>query len=479
MKLSEQTTVLLRTLALVLCVLACMPVWSQTDNTPRQQPVPALVGVDNSATPASSSDSTPTYSDDRMKTPPVVSGQSYPTTLGSAERSNYLRGGLSFTSAYTDNVLGGASGTPVSDVSYSVFPTISLNETTSRMHAEIMYAPGFTFYQRLSSRNEADQNASINFQYRLSPHVTFSAQDGFQKSSNVFNQPALGSAGIVSGGAQGPNLSVIAPTADRLSNSGNAGIAYQFARNAMMGASGTFSNLHYPNPTEVPGLYDSSSQGGSAFYSLRISKKHYIGATYQYQRLLSYPEGGLAETQTHAALAFYTVYPTTEFSLSFFGGPQHSDTIEPAFPPEQLQSSEVRAWTPAAGASMNWQGRLNSFSLSYSHIISGGGGLISAVKMDNATAAFRQQITKRLNGSLSGSYVQNNLLGTSLAGMNNGHSVSGTASLQQLVGEHFSVELGYSRIHQNYSGVAVLALAPNTNREFISVSYQFSRPLGR
>ena len=37
-----------------------------------------------------------------------------------------------------------------------------------------------------------DQNASINFQYRLSPHVTFSARDGFQKSSSVFNQPDLG-----------------------------------------------------------------------------------------------------------------------------------------------------------------------------------------------------------------------------------------------------------------------------------------------
>ena len=187
------------------------------------------------------------------------------------------------------------------------------------MHAELTYAPGFTFYQRVSYRNEADQNASINFQYRLSPHVTFSAQDGFQKSSSVFNQPDLASAGSVSGGAQSPNFSVIAPIADRVSNSGNVGIAYQFARNTMMGASGTFSNLHYPNPAEVPGLYDSSSQGGSAFYSLRISKMHYIGATYQYQRLLSYPIGGLAETQTHAALAFYTVYPTTKLSLSFFG----------------------------------------------------------------------------------------------------------------------------------------------------------------
>jgi len=252
-------------------MLACVPLWSQSDNTTSRPPMAASTSADTGATPAnnpaSNNDTTPTYSDDRMQTPPVVSGQTYPMTLGSSERSNYLRGGLSFTSAYTDNALGGVSGTPVSDVSYSVYPTIALDETTSRMHAELSYAPGFTFYQRLSSRNEADQNASINFQYRLSPHVTFSAQDGFQKSSNVFNHPDLASAGAVSGGAQVPNFSVIAPIADRLSNSGNVGLGYQFARNEMVGASGTFSYLHYPDPTQVPGLYDSSSEGGSAFYS--------------------------------------------------------------------------------------------------------------------------------------------------------------------------------------------------------------------
>ena len=81
---------------------------------------------------------------------------------------------------------------------------------------------------------------SIEFQYRLSPHVTFSARDSFQKSSNVFNQPDLSSARRVSGGSPGANFSVIAPIADRLSNAGNVGLTYQFSLNDMVGASGTF-----------------------------------------------------------------------------------------------------------------------------------------------------------------------------------------------------------------------------------------------
>jgi hypothetical protein len=128
---------------------------------------------------------------------------------------------------------------------------------------------------------------------------------------------------------------------------------------------------------------------------------------------------------------------------------------------------------------MSVQGRLTNFALSYSHIISGGGGLIGAVKMDSASALIHQQLARRLSGSIGGGYSQNDVLVSALAGATNGHTISGTASLQQQFGQHINVQLGYTRLHQNYSGVPVLAATPNTNRESISISYQFSRPLGR
>jgi len=451
-------------------LFSAAPLWSQVDST--STPTSVANTADNSVSNSDASDS-------RMLTPPPVSGQSYPTSFSSGERSNYLRGGLAFTSAYSDNAVGPVNGHAVSDVSYSVFPTLALDETTSRAHAVLNYAPGFTFYQRESGLNAENQNASIKFQYRLSPHVTFSVEDSFQKSPNVFIQPDLASATVISGGAQVPNFSVIAPTADILSNFGNVGITYQFALNGMVGASGTFFNLHYPNQAQVPGLYDSSTQGGSAFYSHRISKTNYLGANYQYQRLVSYPSVGQNETQTHALLLFYTLYVTSKFSLSFFGGPQYSDTVLPPQPPLHLQVPAAKAWDPATGGSLSWQGRLTNFALSYSHVISGSGGLIGAVKIDSANASIRQQLSQRLSGSIGGGYFQNDLLDSALGGATNGHTISGTASLQQSFGQHINVQLGYTRLHQNYSGVAVLAATPNTNRESISISYQFFRPLGR
>ncbi len=455
---------LFQSISVGLVLLAAVPLWAQGDNAPAQ-PVPAVT----------SSEST----DTRMLTPPPVSGQSYPTSLTSEDRSNYLRGGLAFTTAYTDNAVGSITGTPVSDVSYSVAPTVALDETTPRLHFVMTYAPGFTFYQRTSARNEADENASISVEYRLSPHVTFNARDGFQKSSNALNQPDLASAAAVSGGAQEANLSVIAPIADRLSNSGNAGITYQFAANGMVGASGTFTNLHYPDPAEVPGLFDSASQGGSVFYSLRVSKMHYIGVTYQYQRLLSYPAPGTNETQTHAVLLFYTLYPTSRFSISVFGGPQYSETGRQFSDTAATPTPASQSWNPAAGGSLSWQGRLSNLAVSYSHMISGGGGLIGAVRMDSGTASIRQQLSRMLSASVAGGYAQNDILSATPLFRSSGHTVSGTALLQQQVGQHLNLQLGYTRLHQDYSAVAVLATTPNTNREFVSISYQFSRPLGR
>ena len=461
-----------------LLLLPAATLWSQVDNTPTA-PSTANVGAQNTPAPPVPAVVDPQGTSDRMLTPPPVSGQSFPNLPTSQERSNYLRGGLAFTGAYTDNALGSVTPQPVSDVSYSVAPFIALDETTPRLHVVTTYAPGFTFYQKYSSRNEQDQNAAIDLQYRLSPHVTFSAQDGFQKSSNVFNQPDLASAGAVSGATQQSNFSVIAPIADLLRNTGNVDIAYQFAANSMIGASGTFTNLHYPNQSEVPGLVDASSQDGSAFYASRISKMHYVGVTYQYQRLISYLPEGQDETQTQAVLLFYTLYASSRFSMSFFGGPQYSDTTLPPLSPSLPQATAARAWNPAAGASFGWQGRLTSVALSYVHTISGGGGLAGAVHMDNASLSIRQQMTRNFNGSLAGGYTQNDLLNSELVAGINGHTVSGTASLQRQLGQHTNVQLGYTRLHQDYSGVAVLAATPNTNREFVSISYQFSRPLGR
>jgi hypothetical protein len=362
-------------------------------------------------------------------------------------------------------------------MSYSIWPTLALDADTTRLHWVLNYSPGFTFYQSVSARNQSDQNVALDFRYRLSPHLTASLGDSFQKTSNIFNQPNPLSATPVSGSAPAPTVAVIAPVADQVLNAANVQLTYQFSANGMAGVGGTFTNLNYPNPAEAPGLYDSSSKGGSAFYSRRLLEKYDVGVSYQYMDTLAYQAGGHSNTQTHTQIQtiflFFTAYLKPTLSLSLSGGPQHYDASQPPLPASG-------SWSPMMTASLSWQGQRTSLAVSYSRIVTAGGGLAGTYHSNTANVSGRWQLSRTWTAGLSASYwLYQTLTPFFLGSSSGGHTVSGTASVQHPLGEHLSVQAGYTRIQQNYSGIAAISATPATNQEFVSISYQFTRALKR
>jgi hypothetical protein len=192
--------------------------------------------------------------------------------------------------------------------------------------------------------------------------------------------------------------------------------------------------------------------------------------------LLAYPVGFRAQTQTDSVTLFYTIYLKPTLSLSLFGGPQYSDTQESIAP-------RFRSWSPATGASLAWQERQTNVALSYSRVIAPGGGLIGAVHQDAATVSIRRQLTRTMGAGLNGQYASNRLLDPGVLALggfsNGGHSISGGVLLDRKLGERFALALGYSRMHQSYGNIGAISNAPDTNRAWVSISYQFARPLGR
>ena len=45
--------------------------------------------------------------------------------------------------------------------------------------------------------------------------------------------------------------------------------------------------------------------------------------------------------------------------------------------------------------------------------------------------------------------------------------------------EHFTAVVGYQYLHQSYNGIPAISSSPNNNREYVSIAYTFTRPLGR
>lgn len=409
----------------------------------------------------------------QMQFPPPASGDAYPTEVGSEARSNFLSGGLVVVTAYDDNVLGGETSKPVSDVSYSIRPTISLNQSTSRQTRTFAYSPGFTFYQPTSALNAADQEATGDYRYRLSPHVTVEGSERFARTSSVFSQPDLLPGGTISGSPQ--PAAVIAPFAGQMTNATSGDLSYQFSANGMIGATGTYSNQSYLTSSQATGLFNSSSSGGSFSYSIRFSREQYFGLKYQYGRGLSSSEAYQSDVQSQGVIPFYTIYLNRTFSISLSGGPQY--IIVSASTPRQ----RFESWEPAASASIGWQGMRTSLAGGYSRVVSNVGGLLGAFDSTTANASAHWQMSRTWSVGSNANYgmQKNTFLGVVTSAPGGGHSISGSITVDHSINEHFRMSFGYNRLHQSYGGIAAISNAPDVDRVLGSISYQFTRPLGR
>src|SRR5208282_1672636 len=193
----------------------------------------------------------------------------------------------------------------------------------------------------------------------------------------------------------------------QITNAANVQVAYQFSADGMVGVSGTFSNLWYPNQAEVPGLFNSSSSGGSAFYSRRVLHKYYVGVSYQYMDILAYMAGGHSstetrtpvrtQTQTQTVFLFCTINLKPTLSLSLSGGPQHYDATQSPLPPS-------RSWSPMMMASLGWQGSRTSLAASYNRTVTSGSGLNGSYHSNTANISGSWQLSRNWSVGLSASY---------------------------------------------------------------------------
>jgi hypothetical protein len=438
---------MLTRICLMVALLSALPVWSQVE--------PSATG--------------PSGTETEMQTPPPVSGQSYPTATGSEERSNFLRAGLNVQIAYDDNVIPGTTSKPVSDEIYSFGSSFALDEVTPRTHRMVCYSPGFTLYEPTSALNAMNQNATANYEYRLSPHGKVSLQNTFAQASNVFDQPA----GAVSGSTQIPTAGVVAPFAEQRSYSSSGETTFQFSRNSMIGAGGNYSLVNYPNPAQAAGLSNSNSYGGSGFYNRRLSSTQYMGVNYQYTKMNSSASLGSSDTQVNTIYSFYTLYLAHSLSLSISGGPQHFGVSG-----GQLPASA--SWTPAINASMGWQRSRTNLAASYARTVNGAGGLLGAFQSTTGNASVRWQVARNWTVGSSAAYmIFKNVTPLATAPNQGGHSITGIATMQHPIGPHFTAEIGYSRLHQSYNTVPAVSADPDSDHAYVSISYQFARPLGR
>jgi len=424
--------------------------------------------------------------DDRAPVPALINGEVRSLSFSSElDRTNYLNGGVTLQGTYDDNVLSLPSN-PVGGYTAAILPYIAIDQSRSRLHWNLNYAAGFVANQRLADQNQQSHNAGAELEYRVSPHVDLRLSDHFLYTTNFFDllQQNVGNPG--SGALQQPNQSVITPLAKRISNLGTAEMNYQFSPNDMIGGSGTFYDSRFRDvPPGTTNLLDTDTQQATGFYTHRLARSYWIGGAYEFQQLNFSP--GVDQATTSSFLLFNTIYLRPRMSISLFYGPQHwqydSEVISQvvAVPVVLVVSSPVseRRWTYAAGASFNWQGEHTSVQMSASRRITDGGGILGPVELVSAQAALRQRLTRSLTLAFGGIAGDNRLLANFNGVADRLRSASGSAAIEQLLGQNFVVSLGYGRDYQRESGGTPPPTDVNHNRGWVSLSYNFSKAIGR
>jgi len=409
-----------------------------------------------------------------MELPPPVSVKAYPKATGGETRSNYISGWLDLQTSYIDNLYPGTGSKPISEMTYSIQPTITIDQTTSRQHRMLTYSPGFTLYRPTSSIDTTEQNAIVVYQYRLTSHANVSANYSLRKTTTPFLDESI------SGSLPNVSQGVIAPFADLLTNNVDAEFSMQFSPSAMFGGSGTFMTMRYPSPSQAEGMYNSDQRGGSVFYNRRISAGQYSGATYRYSWVHSFPgatQSGVtpieSDTQTQTVYGFYTIYPSHNVSISATGGIQYYGVNETSSP-------KINGWAPMFMGSVGAQLLRTSFAASYSREISGGGGLVGAAISTSVAASLRRQVARTWTAGVNFSYAINKTVTPLLlVSTEGGHNLVGSAVVEHAINRQFTLSFSYNRLHQNYAGIAAINNNPDSDRGTISLKWQFARPLGR
>jgi hypothetical protein len=412
----------------------------------------------------------------QMLMPPPISAVGFPTAVGAEERSNYLSGGVTFNGGYVSNLYPGSGNSTINDELYVVAPTIGADLSTDRGHETFTYSPSFVFYQPNNTLNTTNHSGVATFQYRLSPHVTLLAGDSVSKTSDTWSQPL--SSGLVSGGLPSVTPGIVVPFAPQISNNAYAQVGWQLSMNDMIGGGGDTSLLNYSQSSpEASSLYNSNSRSASAFYTHRLTDIQYIGASYRYSDIVATPAvaSGVANADlgANSILGFYTVYPKPTLSLSLGGGPQR-------YKLSQSPAAPAEGWAPSMFGSLGWQGLHTSFAASCSRLVTEGQGIIGVQSATSATVSGRWRISRNWTTSVGGVYSDFATLAQSSAGsVEGGHTLSGAASVGRRVGQNLSFTIHYQRLHESYPQIATISLDPNSSNASASITYHFSRPLGR
>src|SRR5712692_1059835 len=413
---------------------------------------------------------------------PMVGSGQMPTAVprDEASRSNIFSANFEVGARFDDNVIV-SSTTKRSDIDYSFRPNFAVLQTFRRFDYGLSYSPGIDISEHGFFADQFTNMFSGHFTWLLSKHSAFSVLQSYILSTNPFQQFGSQPFATTPGPVVAPNQSVFLTNVRRTASFSQAQYSYQPGQHTTLGLSGNYNLSHYGSTSSSPTnatLLGFQVASGQAYIAQQITPRNQIGVQYSGQ-ILKFRQVN-ARTTTHSFSVFDEVRLTQNTSFTLYAGPQYSlifnqAALNTGFAILDIPIREnTLSWS--GGAIYKMTGRRGAMVLNYSHGVSDGGGVTGAVDLNAGSAHFNWQVSPNWSMKMDLMAADNQLLGVK-TGAVDFRAYSATLGFGRRIYKNVSMNLFFERLNQAGS-IAGLS-GGNHNLAGVSLSYDFSRPIGR
>jgi hypothetical protein len=412
--------------------------------------------------------------------PAVASGQ-MPTAIPGAEAggSNNFSAMFEAGARYDDNAVL-SSARKRSDIGYSLRSNVSLVQTLRRFDYGLSYSPGVDISQHGFFPDQFTNAFGGHFTWLVSKHSAFSAQENYVLSTDPFQQFGTQPFGTTPGPVVAPNASVFLPNVRRTASLSQVQYSYQPRQHTTLGLSGNYTLSHYggTSSTTNPTLLGFQVASGQAYIAQQITPRNQLGVQYSGQ-VLKFQQVS-ARTTTHSFSVFDQIRLKQNMNLTLYAGPQYAlisnqATLSLGFATVLIPIREnTLSWS--GGAIFQITGRRGAMVLDYSRGVSDGGGITGAVELNAGSVLFNWKLSPNWSMRIDGAAADNQLLGVK-TGTSELRTYSATLGLSRRIFSKISMDMFFERLNQ--SGTIIGLSSGNHDLAGVSLSYGFSRPIGR
>jgi hypothetical protein len=309
--------------------------------------------------------------------------------------------------------------------------------------AESFYTPNSRSDASYHTLNFSQTMTVGRWNFLLHDGLTFTPSSGFTSLQAGVVAPASGigsSSGLQPGLA--PSSTIATGQVGTLNNAATAQIAYSFTRRTVITMAGAYGLLYFTGP----GYIGSHTASGVFGYNYLLSPMNSIAFNYSYgQNNFSNSSEGL---YSHTLTAAFGRKITGKLALSVGGGPQIAEIRN-----GPGGNSSTTSWSGSASLTYGPRPRNVSYSLSYSHGLTDGSGVLFGSESDTVGGGVHFGFARFWSVSVNGGFVSNRALANTTFGATRYSTWTSGVSLGRPLSRGLLFSVSYLYQNQIQNGV--------------------------